>query len=142
MSFPKSAPVAMRQSGAEGFALSEAIVALTILGVVLALAYSTFVTGWRAGPRITGESRAVAIARAQLAAAGVETPLSEGSSSGTTNGYDWRVNIMRYEPRSKSPARSRLTAWSISVEVTFSEALASAPRTIRLATVKLGTDSK
>lgn len=139
-----------RERGDAGFVLAEVLVALVVLAVAVVLTHSVFASGWRAQHRVDGESTAVAIARAHLAAAGVETPLREGSFSGTEGGHDWRLVITPYDAPIMSAGtgfelgaappragRSRLSAWWVTVEVTFGDHTSATPRTIRLTTLKL-----
>ena len=140
---PRSPPEsAVRKRRTGGFALTEALVALTILGMVLVLAHSTFASGWRAQRRIDGEGNAVAIARAKLANAGIETPLREGSYSGAESRHDWRVKIAPHEPASKSEQKSRIIAWRVRVEVDFAGSAAAERGRVQLTTIKLGERSQ
>lgn len=121
----------------EGFAVMEALVALAILGAALALIYQTMAAGWGAVRRTGLESKAVAAAMSRLEAAGRETPLTEGSTTGTENGLDWRVDVSRYVQPGLVVAAPPLAAWWVKVEVTWREPPASAPRKVAFTTVKL-----
>ncbi len=115
----------------------EALVALAILGAALALIYQTMAAGWGAVRRTGLESKAVAAAMSRLEAAGRETPLAEGSTTGTEDGLDWRVDVSRYAQPGLVVATPPLAAWWVKVEVSWRDSAASAQRTVAFTTVKL-----
>lgn len=133
-SFKTSAP---RERHGAGFVLAEALVALGVLALVIALSQATFASGWRAQNQAAGEDGAVAIARMHLAAAGIESPLREGMISGSDGKYDWRIDVTRYDPPWKGTGKPRLAAWWVDVEVTFAHPASPLPRSVNLKTLKL-----
>ncbi len=119
-----------------GFALAEALVALGVLVLVVVLGQATFASGWRTQNRAGNENGAVALARAQLTAAGIETPLRDSTTSGSDGRYDWRIDVTRYEMPARSTAKPRLAAWWVNVEVSFVDHGSPAARSVRLKTLK------
>ena len=69
----------------------------TSMGVAYLAAGAALLQGglanaWRGQARAAGEIGALEVARAQLAAAGIETPLTQGVREGVAKGgYRWRV---------------------------------------------------
>jgi len=129
---------APRERHDAGFMLAEALVALGILALVIALSQATFASGWRAQNHAAGEDGAVAIARMHLAATGVESPLRAGMSSGSDGKYDWRIDVARYDPPGQGAGKPRLAAWWVSVAVTSTQPASPLPRSVTLKTLKIG----
>lgn len=76
-----------------GFSLIEVLVALTISALLMAAAYRGLALGTR-GIRISDvEARMLEVAKTELARAGVETPLVEGTQSGRNGSIDWTLSI-------------------------------------------------
>ena len=69
-----------------GFSLLEVLVAFTILAMLLAALFQVFSAGLHAARSGDRYTRATVIAQSQIAALGVESPLQEGITSGTTDG--------------------------------------------------------
>jgi general secretion pathway protein I len=80
-----------------GFTLIEVLVAFVLLSLVLATSFELFTTGMRRAVDLEERSRALAVAQARMASAGVESPLKEGSTAGQTEDgkYRWTVTITR-----------------------------------------------
>jgi prepilin-type N-terminal cleavage/methylation domain-containing protein len=64
-----------------GFTLIEVLVAFVLLSLVLATSFELFTTGMRRAVDLEERSRALAVAQARMASAGVESPLKEGSTA-------------------------------------------------------------
>lgn len=82
-----------RSARQRGFTLVEVVVALAILGLILAVIFRINSTGLTGMARADGQRRAAFVAEglmAQLAA--TDKPLRPGDSlSGEVNGYRWRI---------------------------------------------------
>ena len=107
------------------------------LGAALALIYQTMAAGWGAVRRTGLESKAVAAAMSRLEAAGRETALAEGSTAGTQDGLDWRVDVTRYAQPGLVVTTPQLAAWWVKVEIVWRETPASPRRSVALTTLKL-----
>ncbi len=120
----------------DGFTLIEVLVALAIGALLIASAYRGFAVGWR-GMRISeNEAVALAVARSELASAGIAYPLAEGNRSGVTTGISWTTSVRPYEPPAQvgsnfEPSR----AYWVEVEALWREGARGA-RSIRLMTLK------
>ena len=130
----------MRRSE-EGFTLLEVIVALAIATASIASLYQIYAVGWR-GVRLASLDRAaIEVAKNQLASAGVETPLTEGTSSGVSaGGVEWTTEIRPYEPADAVVTLNEPdgpAAYWVSVKVAWREGLLRPQRTLDLTTIKL-----
>ena len=105
----------------DGFTLIETIVALIIFVACYVLIQQGLALGWRGVSTSQGELKALHIAEARLAAAGVESPLSEGQQTGSENGYSWVVDVRRQTPEFEGDrrARARPTGYWVAVEVSW-----------------------
>ncbi len=97
--------------------------------------------GWKGLGLVRSERGALEIAQAHLAAAGVESPLSDNSRQGiTADGYSWEVVAA---PQLGSPGittRPKLLGFWVSVTVRWRETAGLAgERSLSLRTFKLGT---
>lgn len=80
-----------------GFSLLEVLVAFVILSLSLGVIMRLFSTSLRNIATTERSTHAVAVAESALAALGVETPLTEGESSGEDGqGYRWRAQVSRH----------------------------------------------
>jgi len=104
-----------------GFTLIETIVALIIFVACYVLIQQGLAIGWRGVSASQGELKALHIAQAQLAAAGVESPLSEGQATGSDGGYTWVLNVRRQDAENEGDrrARTRPTGYWVAVEVNW-----------------------
>ena len=117
--------------------------ALAIAVACLASLYQIYTLGWR-GMRLASLDRAaIEVARSQLASAGVETPLEEGTASGVSeDGIAWASQIQRYVPPDGpdadfSDGRDTLQAFWVRVKATWREGPARQERSLELETLKL-----
>lgn len=80
-----------------GFSLVETVVALAIFALAFSALYRNFDSGWRGVRSADLATEALDVARSQLAAAGIETPLVESRRNGVTaGGVAWEVDIRQY----------------------------------------------
>ena len=127
-----------RRRRERGFTLIEALVALGVLAATIALVTRTFAGGWYAVRQGGLETRAVAVAKAQLDAVGLEVPLAAGTRSGAEGDVRWQIQVSPYATPDQPTARPRLPAWWVRVDVTWPHGAFGADRTLTLTTVKLG----
>ena len=126
----------------QGFTLLEVIVALAIATASMAALYQIYAVGWR-GVRLAGLDRAaLEVAQNQLAAAGIVTPPSEGTTSGQTpDGIAWTAEIRPYAAPDDSAAASasfeKPKAYWVTVRAVWKEGPARKERVLELETIKL-----
>ncbi len=119
----------------DGFTLIEVLVAMAISVLVIAAAYRGFAVGWRGLRLSEDEARALAVARAELASAGIETPLAVGTRSGVADGVTWSSTIRSYEGVDATPETA---AYWVDVTARWRDR-GSGARSIRLVTLKFGS---
>ena len=120
-----------------GFSLLEVLVAFTILAMLLAALFQVFSAGLHAARSGDRYTRATVIAQSQIAALGVESPLQEGITSGTTDDdYHWRVTVRVYADEQLPETGLTLQPLAVDVEVFWEEG--GAPRTVTLTSMLLG----
>ena len=122
-----------------GFTLFETIIAL----VVFSFAFVSFCRGLAGGSwssRIANsEAAAMAVASAQLAAAGIETALKDvGDYNGVDGPYSWRVRFAPAPVARDRDALSGVVGYWVDVDVIWREGPLQKPRTVQLRTLKLG----
>jgi prepilin-type N-terminal cleavage/methylation domain-containing protein len=125
-----------QRQGQRGFALTEALVALAILGATLALIYQTMASGWGAVRRTGLDAQAVATAMARLETVGREIPLAEGATQGRDDVFAWKVDISRHVMPGLIAAQPPVPAWWVKVEVTWQEAGFASARQVSFTTLK------
>ncbi len=118
-----------------GFSLLEVLVAFVILALVLAVLMRIFSGALRNIGAAEGYSRAVAIAESKLAAIGVGTPLAEGTSADSENGYSWQIAVQREETAAPE-VEGVQPAELYRIEVTVSWGEAPAARSVRVVTLR------
>jgi prepilin-type N-terminal cleavage/methylation domain-containing protein len=125
--------------GDAGFTLMETIVALIIFVACYVLIQQGLSLGWRGVSASQGELAALHVAQTHLAAAGVESPLSEGQQSGNDNGYEWVVEMRRQnaENESESRAKTHPTGYWVAVEVSWRDEVTRRRRSLQLKTLKV-----
>lgn len=141
---PKASPWSKaRLSGSQtrppaeaGFTLMETLVALFILVAATTVLYRGAASGLRAAAIAEGQERALQLAKARLAAAGVETPLQPGVTEGVEDGMGWSVEIRPYGQN----ASAQSACW-VAVTIGWRDQRTGQPRDLRLTTLKLGRTS-
>jgi prepilin-type N-terminal cleavage/methylation domain-containing protein len=119
-----------------GFTLMETIVALVIFSSVFFAIYNGMAGGWRGVRQAKSDAAAINLARAKLAAAGVETALSDGTEdSGDEDGYSWHIGVQGYPL--PDAAQTELAAYWLSIEVNWRNTPISPLRSVTLRTLKL-----
>lgn len=133
----------MATSSQRGFTLIEVVVAFVLLTLVLSTGFEVFTTGMRRAIDIEERSQALAVAQTQLAGAGIEQTLKEGSSSGQTDDgkYRWTLTIARSQEGAADPNQQIQTAYGLfRVEVVVSwRGADERDHTFSLATLELGS---
>lgn len=127
-----------RASDSEGFTLIEVVVAFTILAFVIAATTNIFSTGFANIGVSDRYATAALLAQSRLAGIGVESPLTEGVSTGSFGeGFEWR-NVVRAVRGIDDEATRRRRVIPYDVEVTVFWRDGSESRSVSLATVRLG----
>jgi general secretion pathway protein I len=121
-----------------GFSLIEVLVAFVILALTIGVLMRIFSGGLRNIGAAADYSRAVAIAESTLAAAGIETPLAVGETSGeAAPGYAWRMRIEPAAPADPAEpgATPPLQLYRVDVTVSFGDP--RRPRSVRLTSLRV-----
>jgi general secretion pathway protein I len=126
-----------------GFTLVEVVVAFLLLSLVLATGFELFTTGMRRAIDIEERSQALVVAQSQLATAGVEQQLKEGSASGQTDDgkFRWITTIARSqegEAEANQPMQTAYGLYRVEVVVSWRGA-DERDQTFSLATLQLGS---
>jgi prepilin-type N-terminal cleavage/methylation domain-containing protein len=128
--------------GEAGFTLIEVVVALALLGLVLAVLSDGLRTGLSSASRAAAIEPPLAVAQAKLAAVGVTEPLTTGTSKGEdARGITWQMSVDEYDdeapdaPASDAPGVPKL--YRIKVTVTWLQG--GTPRSISLASLRVGS---
>ncbi|MFY8092282.1 MAG: prepilin-type N-terminal cleavage/methylation domain-containing protein [Niveispirillum sp.] len=107
-----------RRDDQAGFTLLEAMVALLLLALVLAPAYSLLSGGGRAARAVDRKAQALVVAEAQFAALSAERRLVPGTYPGEGGGYRWTLTVT---PRGDGPfdgaAARGMAAYRVRVDV-------------------------
>src|SRR5688572_6071827 len=98
-----------------GFTLVEVVVAFLLLSLVLASGFELFTTGMRRAIDLEERSQALAIAQSQLASAGVEQQLKEGSAAGQSDDgkFRWVTTIARSQEGAAEANQPIQTAYAL-----------------------------
>jgi general secretion pathway protein I len=132
---PHSAEPAERDDS--GFAILEALVALAIVALALAVLLAVFTDGIRRQGRAERLASAVLDAQSLLARIGADVPLKAGVTGGTLpNGLHWQLRVEPYGDRADRKAWPA-TAYRVLVEVMAEDDDPNGPL-VRLATLRLG----
>ena len=126
-----------------GFTLVEVVVAFLLLSLVLASGFELFTTGMRRAIDLEERSQALAIAQSQLASAGVEQQLKEGSAAGQSDDgkFRWVTTIARSqegEAEANQPIQTAYALYRVEVVVTWRSA-DERDQSFSLATLELGS---
>jgi general secretion pathway protein I len=133
-----------RRSGRQaGFTLIEVVVAFVLLALVFSTAFEIFSQGLSRAGALEERSRALEVASSQLADAGMEQPLADGTSSGEARDprFRWTTSVTRYDEGSASdpdhPIVTPYQLYRIEVKVDWHGGDAK-DHALTLATLKLG----
>ena len=109
-----------------GFSLIEVVVALALLGLILAVLSDSLRTGLSSAARAAAIQPPLAVAEAKLAAVGVTEPLVTGRTSGQdARGMVWQLSIDEFRdddfdgPSSDAPGVPKL--YRVRVTVSWSQ---------------------
>ena len=115
-----------------GFTALEFLAAFTVLSLFLTAGIAAVGVALRGDQQATFATLATALARAKLAAAGVDYPLRPGVVTGVfTNGYRWRAEVRPFRSVATSESTWIRAFW---VEVTV---ISNPQRSLSLASVTL-----
>jgi general secretion pathway protein I len=117
----------------DGFSLIEVLVALTILGFVLAAIFQVFSGGLQNVTAADHYVRAAIIADSKLAAVGYEIPLEPGKASHGQDGeYAWAVAITPYNIMENTDSTETTTTplYKIAISVRWKHVLSDRRMTI------------
>ncbi|HLY59101.1 MAG TPA: type II secretion system protein [Stellaceae bacterium] len=118
-----------------GFTLLEVLVAFAILLLAVGVLLPLFSGTLDQSARSEEEARAASIARSLLERVGTELPLADGTLSGETEGYGWRLAI---EPLGSSDDRASWAEAAHRVDVTVEWRAAGRVRRESASTIRLG----
>lgn len=114
----------MRQRDDDGFTLLEALVALAIAALTSAAIFSSLSMSSRAVFETEQAAVAISVARARLAAIGVEGPLVIGQSAGETpEGVRWSATITPRVRADLDPVSEAPSAFWVTVSVSWRDGL-------------------
>lgn len=129
-----------RRRGEAGFSLIEVVVALALLGLILAVLSDSLRTGLGSAARAAAIEPPLAIAEAKLAAVGVTEPLVAGRTNGRdARGIGWQMSIEEFRdddfdgPSGDAPGVPKLYR----VVVTVSWSQGGAARSLSLDSLRL-----
>jgi general secretion pathway protein I len=126
-----------------GFSLLEIIVAFTILSLSLGLLMQIFSSSLRNADLTRKQAQATALAQSLLAEAGIESPLVEGSTTGTIgSSFRWQTDVAPYrEPVTSGEAEvvaapPAVDLWQVNVRVSWGDGTESPERSVDLVTLR------
>jgi general secretion pathway protein I len=128
-----------RSTEDSGFILIEAVVGIALLALAFVALQQTLSSGWVGLRRAQMETAAVSLARARLTAAGVETPLRDGQTTGETpGGLRWTLETLRQDTSAPFANPQPLVGYWLKVTVNWRDYPLGAVRSVALTTLKLG----
>ena len=83
----------MKGKTEDGFTLVEVLVAFVILAGAVILSFQIFADGMRRLSAVEARTKAVNIARSELARLSSSKNISEGVTTGTTEGIAWKITV-------------------------------------------------
>ena len=130
----------VRQS--DGFTLIETLVALTVFAGVYAALTSGLQGGSRGLRLARMEQSAVLLARAKLAAAGIETPLEDGQFfEGNDDTMHWSVGVQQRVPADDEHRDPAFKSFWVVVDIDWRDGPLQRLRTVQLKSLKIGPAS-
>jgi type II secretory pathway pseudopilin PulG len=122
-----------------GFTLIEAIVGIALLALGFVALQQALTSGWGGLRRAQVEAAAVSLVQAQLAAAGVESPLRDGQTAGETrDGMRWTLEIQRQAAPNQSERPQQLVGYWLKATASWRDFPFGPTRSVALTTLKLG----
>lgn len=128
----------IHRQGERGFSLLEVVVALALLGLVLALLGDSLRSGVIGNNKAVAAQRALALAEQRLAELGTVQNLEPGSRSGSAGPLRWKTSTERYsdEGGDFEPAAAP-SIYRLRVVVSWGDR--RRPHELALETLRLGT---
>lgn len=124
-----------------GFTLVETLVALAVFALAFIGLYRALDGGWQGLRRAQHEAEAIEVAKTQLAATGIVSPLAAGRQSGVTaDGVRWEIDVRERSSDDRRSANSTPRTQAFAVRVTAGRASGADDRAaaVVLETIKLG----
>lgn len=130
-------------SGERGFTMIEALVALTVFGMIAAAVQLGLSATWRNARIAERQEVALLHAKRLLAEAGSARPLIPGSQTGSIDeAMQWRISVEPLGPQAGFAAvshRSGVPApYRVDIVVSWRDIAADHERSVSLRTVKIG----
>jgi prepilin-type N-terminal cleavage/methylation domain-containing protein len=122
----------------DGFTLVETLVAFVIMAAVATMLYRGFSGGLRVSGVAEGAETALLVAKARLAALGVETSLQAGGQEGREGDVAWEIATRPYLAADGADRAARQSAFWATVTVSWRDPRAARTRSLQLTTLKLG----
>ncbi len=121
-----------------GFTLIEMLVSFAILVAAVSILQAGFGGGWRGIRAADMETEALEIAKAKLAAVGIESTLEPGVAEGDAGGgYVWTSTIVPHGAAATDDANKMPRGYWTTVQVRWNDGRASGAREISLTTLKI-----
>jgi prepilin-type N-terminal cleavage/methylation domain-containing protein len=125
-------------SNQDGFTLFEAIVALAVLTLGLGAFYRAIAGGAAGIHSVERASLAVQIAKAKLAAEGIERPLAIGQHEGDdASGLHWVVRVQLYTGGARAPSTADPMAYLVTSSVSWPGKLGGTHPGLELTTIQV-----
>ena len=121
-----------------GFTLIEVLVSFAILVAAVSVLQGGFGGGWRGIRAANMETEAIEIARAKLAAIGIESALEPGVADGDAgSGFTWTSIIVPHGAAASDEAAKVASGYWTTVQVRWNDGRARGAREISLTTLKI-----
>lgn len=121
-----------------GFTLIEVLVSFAILVAAVSMLQGGFGGGWRGIRAADMETEALEIAKAKLAAAGIESTLEPGVSEGDAGGgYVWMSTIVPHGAAASDDTNKMPRGYWTTVQVRWNDGRKRGAREISLTTLKI-----
>ncbi|SEH48166.1 prepilin-type N-terminal cleavage/methylation domain-containing protein [Magnetospirillum fulvum] len=117
----------------QGFALIEAMVAVTIIAAAAAAMVQVLADGAVRSRAIATQRTALLVAQSRLAAVGRESPVAPGFTSGTDGAFVWSVRIGPYQTGQGRSSAGDMFLVAVAVRTAGASSDAVELRSLRLA---------